>query len=204
MLVTVHTAQLRGVPHRVVRPAVPPAAVLLDHDRYLDLQLDADAARQLALLWELAARSPRSLVHLPLRAPTGGLTGGPGLDLVLLHHSLQFAPARWRELRRRLGPGRPQRLTLPEPDGTPADLPGRHHRGHRDVFHQHLAAETLFLTGSAPVFRATTHHFVDVARNGPGHPGPSHYCAQLYADSGVLAPGARELHLRYEAVDCPN
>lgn len=101
------------------------------------------------------------------------------LDLVLLHHSLQFAPSRWKEIRGRLGPGRPQTVTLPGPgptDEAAIDHEARHCQENRDLFHQHLHAETLFMTGSAKVFRDTARHFFDVARNGPGKSSrsPSH------------------------------
>ncbi|MEW1701175.1 hypothetical protein [Streptomyces sp. NPDC091278] len=84
---------------------------------------------------------------------------------MLLHHSLQFAPSRWKEIRGRLGPGRPQTVTLPDPghtDEAVIDHEARHYQENRDLFHQHLHAETLFMTGSAKVFRDTARHFSDV------------------------------------------
>ena len=101
---------------RVIRPAQPLShAVLIDHDRHLDVYLDQDAARRIAGLWMLAARSPRSLIHLPMRAnrpPVREVPDDVGfqLDLVLLHHSLQFAPSSWKQVeepsRRRPSPDR--------------------------------------------------------------------------------------------------
>jgi hypothetical protein len=182
--------------------------VLIDHDRYLGAYLDQDAARSIAGLWMLAARSPRSLIHLPMRAgqpPAREVPDavGPRLDLVLLHHALQFAPSRWKQVRGRLGPGRPQTVCLPEAehdDRTAADCAARHHRENRDLFHQHLHAETLFMTGSTKVFRATARHFLDVAHNGPdhapAHSSPAHFCTQLHANDGVLGH-AREIHVEY-------
>ncbi|MFE0460470.1 hypothetical protein ACFW1A_14605 [Kitasatospora sp. NPDC058965] len=204
--VTLHQARLGPVGFTVVRPARPlERAVLLDRDRYLDACLDQEAAERIGALWLLAARSPRALVHLPIRG--NGVVGEDGarpLDLVLLHHSLQFAPSRWKELRGRLGPGRPRTLSLPQPPEPAAvDHAARHHRENRDLFHQHLHAETLFLTGSAKLFRETAHHFPDLARRGPGRApagsGHPHVCAELHSNDGVLG-NAREMHFAY----CPD
>ncbi|MEU0674606.1 hypothetical protein ABZ330_17270 [Streptomyces sp. NPDC006172] len=208
--VVVHRARLGAEEFRVVRPARPLArAVLVDHDRYLNAYLDQDAARTIAGLWMLAARSPRSLVHVPMRAghppdravPDGGV--GPRLDLVLLHHSLQFAPSRWKQVRGRLDPGRPQTASLPvaeQDDGAPVGHAARHHQENRDLFHQHLHAETLFMTGSARVFRETAGRFLEVARRGPGyaeaHPTSRHFCTELHPADGVLG-NAREVHIEY-------
>ncbi|WP_406083907.1 hypothetical protein [Streptomyces virginiae] len=209
--VTIHRARLGPVEFKVIRPARPPVrAVLVDRDRYLNTFLDQDAAQLIGGLWTVAASSPRSLVHVPIRGNRSPAHGWPEagtrqLDLVLLHHSLRFAPARWKELRARLGPGRPQTVTLPVPapapaDGSPAADAARHHRENRDLFHQHLHAETLFMTGSAKVFRATAHHFLDVARHGPGHaaahPRSPHFCTRFHADAGILGD-AREIHVEY-------
>ncbi|MEV7562610.1 hypothetical protein [Streptomyces sp. NPDC089795] len=209
--VTIHRARLGPVEFKVIRPARPPVrAVLVDRDRYVDTLLDQDAAKLIGGLWTVAASSPRSLVHIPMRgnrAPDHAQpeAGTRQLDLVLLHHSLQFAPARWKELRARLGPGRPRTVILPVPapvrGGEPAgDEEARHHRENRDLFHQHLHAETLFMTGSAKVFRATAHRFLDIARYGPGHvaapPRNPHFCTQFHAADGVLGD-AREIHIEY-------
>ncbi|MGW1727896.1 hypothetical protein ACWCQK_33910 [Streptomyces sp. NPDC002306] len=206
---TIHQARLGAREFNVIRPARPLAhAVLVDHDRHLDAYADQDEARRIGGLWTLAASSPRSLIHLPLRAnrpPSHELPhdGTRRLDLVLSHHSLQFAPARWKELRGRLGPGRPRSVTLPDPGhtDTAAIDPGtRHHRENRDLFHQHLHAETLFMTGSEKVFRDTARHFLDVARNGPGyvplHPNYPRYCTELHSGDGILG-NAREIHIEY-------
>ncbi|WP_018549610.1 hypothetical protein [Streptomyces sp. LaPpAH-108] len=207
--VVVHRARLGADEFRVVRPAGPLSrAVLIDHDRHLDAYVDQDAARGIAGLWMLAARSPRSLIHVPLRAnrmPVREVPDDAGsrLDLVLLHHSLQFAPSHWKRVRGRLGPGRPQTVSLPEAeqgDGEVTDPATRHHRENRDLFHQHLHAETLFMTGSAKVFRETARHFLDVARKGPGHipvhPGHPHFCTELHSNDGILGD-AREIHIEY-------
>ncbi|MFJ7586661.1 hypothetical protein ACIQZO_04520 [Streptomyces sp. NPDC097617] len=207
--VTVHRARLGAMEFKVIRPARPLVnAVLVDHDSHLDAYLDQQAAKLFGGLWTLASSSPRSLIHLPVRGNPAPAHEPPEprtrqLDLVLLDHSLQFAPSRWKELRARLDPGRPRTVELPAPDLTddPSAFQGeRHYRENRDLFHQHLHAETLFMTGSAKVFRDTARHFVDVARNGPGYvsdnPRCPHFCTQLHADAGVLG-NAREIHIEY-------
>ncbi|MEK9518659.1 hypothetical protein MIU24_04440 [Streptomyces venezuelae] len=209
LAITIHRARLGPTEFKVIRPAHPLVhAVLIDRDRWLDVFLDQDAAQRVGALWELAGSSPRSLVHVPMRrnhAPTGQPSGDAErqLDLVLVHHSLQFAPSRWKELRGRLDRGRPQTVTLADAAGideSGIDHEARHYRENRDLFHQHLHAETLFMTGSAAVFRDTAPHFHDVARNGPGHtparPGDSHFCSTLHANAGILG-NAREIHLQY-------
>lgn len=198
--IKVHRAKLGGEEFRVIRPgAILPNAVLFDHDRWLDLYLDAVAASAVAGLWLLAARSPRSLIHLPLRAnawPFDETRPGFGgkLDLVLLHHSLQFAPSRWKELRRKLDAGRPETASVPEAALPRPDLEHRHHRENHDLFHQHLQAETLFMTGSQTLFRHTAQHFLDVAEHGPE--ATSHYCERFHSNDGVLGD-AREIHVEY-------
>ncbi|MCX4425984.1 hypothetical protein [Streptomyces mirabilis] len=208
--IIIHHARLGATEFKVIRPAQPlPHAVLIDHDRHLDAYLDADAARQIGGLWVLAATSPRALIHLPMRGnqpPSRELPEDATrqLDLVLLHHSLQFAPARWKEIRGRLGPGRPRTATLPdsglESDAV-VDHEARHYQENRDLFHQHLHAETLFMTGSAKLFRETAQHFLDVARKGPGyvpiHPNYPYFCTELHSNDGILGDDAREIHIEY-------
>jgi hypothetical protein len=141
--VTIHHAQLGSTEFKVIRPARPLVhAVLIDHDRHLDTYLDQDAAQRIGGLWKLAASSPRSLVHLPMRGNRGPSHGLPRdgtrqLDLVLLHHSLQFALSRWKEVRGRLVPGRPRTVTLPGSRHTHEaviDHEARHYRENRICF----------------------------------------------------------------------
>lgn len=206
---TIQQATLGAESFKVIRPARPLArAVLLDQDRHLGVYLDQDAAYRIAGLWELAASSPRSLIHLPIRnnpAPSHDLPGHGTrqLDLVLLHHSLQFAPSRWKEVRARLGPGRRRTVELPGTDRAAGDAVGdesRHYKENRDLFHQHLHAETLFMTGSAKLFRETAPRFRDLGRRGPGfvpgHPSHSHCCTELHSTEGILG-NAREMHIEY-------
>ncbi|WP_431676987.1 hypothetical protein [Kitasatospora sp. KL5] len=208
--VQVHRARLGAEEYRVIRPRhAVERAVLLDQDHFLNGWFDRGAARTVGGLWLLAARSPRSLVHLPIRRnrPPAAFARAAGederLDLVLLHHSLQFPPARWKELRARLGAGVPQTADLPEARRTAdgVDYQARHHQEYRDRFHQYVVAGTLFMTGSARAFRETADRFLDVARHGPAHirahPASPHYCAEIHHLEGILAPHGRGLHLEY-------
>ncbi|MFF1495261.1 hypothetical protein [Streptomyces sp. NPDC058304] len=199
---TIHTARLGATEFKVIRPARTPArAVLFDDPWYLNGWFDQEAAQITAGLWALAATSPRSLVHLPLRAnAAGGTDTAIGtrrpLDLVLLHHSLQFAPSRWKELRGRLGPGRPRTVDLPAPDqDAESGASDRHHRENRDRFRQDIHSETLFMTGSARTFREAAGQFADLARMGPGQAfnhGGRHCCRSVDCD-----PADRDLHIEY-------
>jgi hypothetical protein len=106
---------------------------------------------------------------------------------VLLHHSRPFRPHHWKRLRARLGDGAASTVRVPRDDRA-ADPAAR------DLFHQHLHAETLFMVGSAPVFRATAGRFFDVAEQGPLADG--HYCAEFHRHDRVLGD-AREIHVEY-------
>ncbi|APU13249.1 MULTISPECIES: hypothetical protein [Actinoalloteichus] len=205
--IRVHRARSGPEEIRVIRPASPPTrTVLVDHDRHLHVYLDQAGARLLGGLWLLAARSARSLIHLPLRGgPRPAAHGEPGrrLDLVLLHHSRQFRPSRWRRVRAKLDTGLPQTASLPEAarlGEVAVDHAARHHRENRDRFRQRIHAETLFLIGSAPVFRETAGRFLDVAEHGPRHasthPGRPGLRTAFHSTDGTLADG-REIHVEY-------
>ncbi len=115
---------------------------------------------------------------------------------MLLHHSMQFKPARWKQLRGQLDRGRRQTASIPEADGPrpERDVDARHYRENRDRFHQHLHAETLFMVGSAPVFRDTASRFLDIQ---PAHErADGHYCTEFHSGDGVLG-NAREIHITY-------
>ncbi|WP_328764151.1 hypothetical protein [Streptomyces sp. NBC_00272] len=168
---------------------------------YLNGWFEQQTAQTTAGLRPLAATSPRALVHLPIRAdaqnePDGAADGWRPLDLVLLHHSLQFAPSRWKELRGRLGPGRPRTVDRPgtDPDADP-DVSDLHHRENRDRLRQDIHSETLFMTGRARTFRDGAPLFADIARRGPAqvfnHRG-EHYCLTLRCHCCD-----RDLHLGY-------
>lgn len=153
----VSAVRLGNREYRVVRPARPIAHAALSGSGYgAELSVDRATVADFAAAWWLAARSPRSLVYLPLRASgcspdTGDQYGDRTLDLVLLHHSLGFPVSRWKQVRARLAAAGPHTVTLP-PHPFPEFAPAEHwRRGHRG-FHDHLrwavAADTLFLIGS--------------------------------------------------------
>ncbi len=164
--VHVHRAHSGPDGVRVIRPARPlDRARLVDVDHYFGIHADRAAAMRIAGLLLLAARSRRSLVHLPLRhgrLPDDRSREQPALDLVLLHHSLQFPPSRWKRVRAALPPGTPHTAHLPETTHLPTDKPASlpEHR-----LHEHVHAETAFFTGSETVFRDMATCFLDVARN---------------------------------------
>ncbi len=69
---------------------------------------DHDGLNRLAGLFSFAARSPHTIVHVPLRdgvPPDEGV--GDLVDLVLAHDSLGLRPSQWPGLRRRLRQGTP-------------------------------------------------------------------------------------------------
>ncbi|MFF0174094.1 hypothetical protein [Micromonospora profundi] len=66
-------------------------AVPIDNNPWFVLELNAEAAFTITGLWMLAARSRRTLIHLPLRGkppPEPSLATAPvgELDLVLSHY----------------------------------------------------------------------------------------------------------------------
>ncbi|WP_052848791.1 hypothetical protein [Streptomyces avicenniae] len=203
--ITVHRVRLGRDEFRVIRAADPlvRARLVGPEPAWGDLQMnvDAGAARSIGMLWSLAARSRRSLVYLPLRdgaLPAGGpRRAEPPLDLVLLHHSLQFKPHHWKRVRGRLGAGLRGTARL-----SPADLRGdgeidhaaHHHREYRDTFHQHVHAHSLFMVGSARVFRETAGMFFDLVRQAPDHGADSHHCEEL---GHPLVGNGRDIHIEY-------
>ncbi|WP_174567381.1 hypothetical protein, partial [Actinomadura kijaniata] len=209
--------------HRVIRPAKPlNNAALHDHGfNHYDMYVDRADGRRAGTLWLLAARSPRSMVYLPMRAtphpPDIGCDWFPEgpLDLVLLHHSLQFPPSRWKRVRERITRANtPRELrTAGVPDSDlPTDeevnYPAFSYQENRDVLRQHRYAETLFLTGSAAAFREAARHFFAVAKHGPPAAARDslylsvgcnyHVCRQFYWPH-IDPRGNREIHFAY----CP-
>ncbi|MFE0778888.1 hypothetical protein [Streptomyces sp. NPDC058861] len=190
----VHRVGLDGRELRVVRSVPGPDSTgpaLRDDGHWLSMYADRDGADRLATLWALAARSARSLVYLPLRgnpAPHDG-TGGTepvALDLVLVHHSLQFPASAWKGVRARLGEGVPGTVSLPDddlPDEDAVDHERRHHRTYRDHLAFDVAAHTLFVVGSSTAFReqgAALRRFVEEApSHARRHPEAGHFCVEF-------------------------
>ncbi|MCR6483692.1 hypothetical protein M8542_12780 [Amycolatopsis sp. OK19-0408] len=176
---TVSTARLAGVGYRVLRPGRPIRHAELVEDRFgAELAVDQAAALDLAVAWWLAARSPHSLVHLPLRST------GP-LDLVLLHHSLGFRVSGWKQLRSRLSPPAMTTVTLPPTPFRPVERAEHERFFHRD-FRDHLnyafAADTLFVIGSRLAFELAAEEVRALAEDAPAQlarvPG-DHVCAEI-------------------------
>src|SRR5688500_7242367 len=96
--VAVQRVRLNGAEYRVIRPARALKNGALYYGSW-DYELFVDRAdgRRIGTLLMLAARSPRSLVYLPMRAgacvPGVGWNGERPLDLVLAPRSLQFRPS---------------------------------------------------------------------------------------------------------------
>ncbi|MFF6786513.1 hypothetical protein [Streptomyces sp. NPDC012510] len=180
----------------MVRPApapVPARLALRDDHHWLSMYVDRDGAEQLLALWALAARSARSLVHLPIRAnpvPDGVVGDGVpvSLDLVLLHHSLGFPTASWKRVRSRLDAGRPGTTATPDqdfPDEAAIDHRRREYRSFRDHLAFDIAAHTLFVVGSSTAFRehgTALRGLVDQAPSYPQrYPHAGHFCVELGA-----------------------
>ncbi|MEV4426830.1 hypothetical protein ACN9M0_02330 [Streptomyces sp. R-07] len=190
--VRVHKVRLDGGEVRVVRPEPAPARLALrDDGHWLSMYADRDGAARLTALWALAARSARSLVHLPIRAnpaPDGVMGDGEpvALDLVLVHHSLQFPTASWKEVRARLGAGTRHTADTPDrdfPDASAVDHERRYHRTYRDHLGFDIAAHTLFVVGSATAFREHGSALRGLVDEAPSHrhrhPGAGHYCVEF-------------------------
>jgi hypothetical protein len=187
----VSTVRLGRDEYRVVRPARPVThAPLYDTAFSTEMIVDKTAALTLAMAWECAMRSPRTLVYLPLRdtdCECRGLGDGdePLLDLVLLHHSLGFPASRWKEVRARLGPGRPHTFQSrgfpPLDDLLTADFQPLS-RKYLDVLRHHIAADTFFLTGSWKAFAMEGDQWRALVEDGPRqmHENPGeHCCAEI-------------------------
>lgn len=211
----INRVRLGALEYRVIQPARPVQRVVLhDDDRWLSMYVDHDAAIELVAVWGLAARSPRSLVYLPTRgnvAPEGVGSGegvSESLDLVLLHHSLQFPAPRWKQVRARLGPGQPHGAKIADdefPDEAAIDYRRRYFREFRDHLGFDIAAHTLFIVGSPTAFReqgASIRTLIDEAPSYlTRYPAARHFCVELSA--GLWArPQTRgrvpgHLHIQY-------
>ncbi|MFE0508677.1 hypothetical protein [Streptomyces sp. NPDC058964] len=212
--VRIHKVRLGSDEFRVVRAARTPARLALRADRHwLSMYADRHGAAQLVALWALAARSAHSLVYLPIRAdpvPLGVVSDGEpvSLDLVLVHHSLQFPTASWKQVRARLGAGTPHTTTTPEqdfPDETAIDHRRRQYRAYHDHLDFRIAAHTLFVVGSSTAFRVSGTALRGLVDQAPSYlhryPNAGHFCVELSpgprprAQTRRHAPGS--LHIQY-------
>ncbi|MEV0050785.1 hypothetical protein AB0H34_09865 [Saccharopolyspora shandongensis] len=207
--VQVRRARLDGREWRVIRPERgTDTAALIDCGPWRELAVDRRSAYRLGVLWLLAARSRHTVIHLPLRGgrqPAEPAFGGAPLDLVLTHHTVRLRPSLWPRLRSALGPAWPHTVRIPStdvPDRDAIDYMARHHRENTDRLHERIHADTLFLAGSAPVFRETADRFLDIAFGAPGSaPGeesPHHYCTEFHEFDGILR-NSGGIHVQYRA-----
>ncbi|GAB2591054.1 hypothetical protein GCM10027168_25430 [Streptomyces capparidis] len=222
--VVVQRVRLGGEEYRVISPARPLRnAAIYQTGHSFDMYVDRADGHRVGALWLLAARSPRSLVHLPMRA-TAGIAPGTAyedeepLDLVLAHRAVQFRPSRWKRLRERLAAGNaPRELRtagVPERDlaggaeeiayAAPSD-PVR-----PNLLRQHIHARTLFLTGCSGAFRQAAAHIFAVTRDGPPAAAAErrlyisgacnyHVCRSLYHWSDLEAHDWEQIHVEF----CP-
>ena len=208
--VMVSTVRLGCRQYRVVRPAKTPRFAGLYEGRLgAQFCLDRATAVMFAEAWGLVARSPRTIIYLPLRRaefPTHHVWGRP-LDLVLLHHRLAFPPSRWKQVRSRLGAGRPHSIVLPShawPSRSIADHRQTWHQEFRDHLRWDIAADTLLLTGSREAFELAADQVRALVEECPAHrartPG-THCCAEIGMGRTRRYPDRRrpyaELHVEY-------
>lgn len=202
----INHVRVDGREYRLIRPdRTANRLVLLDQEYWLNGFADRAAIKQLAALWALAAVSPRSIVHIPMRQ-NGSPHEGRRLDLVLSHHSLQLRPSRWTSLRARFGRGAPHTARIPDP-GTPTLDYSRHrHREYLDWLRFDNAADTLFVTGGhESFFRATVELRKLLAETADIEPA-QHACAEIDSGRWASRNGPRhgtpgQLHIQFEPTD---
>ncbi|MFC0548612.1 hypothetical protein [Kutzneria chonburiensis] len=201
--------------YRVIHPARPIAhGAMYEAGWGVEMYVNKAATVDFALAWWLAARSPHSLVYLPLRSSACDPEVrylGRRLDLVFLHHTLKFPTAQWKDVRARLTPTGLQKVELP---ATPFRTVERaeHERSWRRGFKDHLrydfAADTLFVVGSRQGYELGSKTFVDLVEQGPAELATApdaHVCGEL--DLGVCSGSGpiwkrRDAPLRLHVVAC--
>ena len=220
--IVVQKVQLAGTEYRVIRPARPlkNGALYKAHSHY-EMYVDRTDGRRIGTLWLLAARSPRSLVYLPMRtAPTVGVgeEDGQPLDLVLAPRTVQLRPSRWKRIREHLNMGNAVRelrtASVPERDLPDLDadysIPDNPKEANEFLIRKNIYAETLLLTGGTAAFREGAKEIFAVTKYGPPEaatklyiPGACNYhvCRPIY-DWGLDTPQMRnweQLHVEF----CP-
>ncbi len=178
--VYVDIVRVRQTSYRVIRVARPLDGWLVQQPpgwpSFL-AGLSKRSVRDLTTAWAFAARSPRTIVYLPIRSshrvgqPLDGnseLILGPRLHLVLVHHSLQLPPSKWKVIRAGLGRDHTDTIVLPvsayddlEPTGLTAE------RVKRDPLLLNVSAGTLILIGSRQSFVRQLGALRDLAEKGP-------------------------------------
>jgi len=201
--------------YRVIHPARPIAhGVVYEAGWGVEMYVNKAATVDFALAWWLAARSPRTLVYLPLRSSACDQEScylGRRLDLVFLHHSLGFPVSRWKEVRARLTPTGVQKVVLPD---EPFRAIGREEamRTWRPDFKDHLrydyAADTLFVIGSRQAYELEGGDVAELVDNAPAELAKTpdaHTCAEielgLWHGHGA-AEHRRDAPMRLHVVAC--
>ncbi|MES4908867.1 MULTISPECIES: hypothetical protein [unclassified Streptomyces] len=182
--IAVQRVRLAGTEYRVIRPARPlrngvlyKTSSALGSSHY-EMYVDRTDGRRIGTLWLLAARSPRSLVYLPLRntAPIEPIVDdGQPLDLVLAPRTMQLRPSRWKRIREHLNAGNAARelrtASVPERDlpDLEADyiIPDNPKEANKFLFRKDVYAETLLLTGGTAAFREGAKKIFAVTKDGP-------------------------------------
>lgn len=178
--IAVQRVRLAGTEYRVIRPASPLKNGALYKARgHYEMYVDRTDGRRVGTLWLLAARSPRSLVYLPMRAapavPGFGSEGERPLDLVLAPRAIQLRPSRWKRIRERLNAGNAARelrtASVPERDLSDLEaddlIPGVPKEASAFVLRKDVYAETLLLTGGTAAFREGAKTIFAVTKDGP-------------------------------------
>ncbi|MGY0064390.1 hypothetical protein ACWY4P_49525 [Streptomyces sp. LZ34] len=219
--IVVQRVRLAGTEYRVIRPARPlkNGALYQTGDHY-DMYVDRTDGRRIGTLWLLAARSPRSLVYLPMRtapaAPGIGWEHEQPLDLVLAPRAVQLRPSRWKRIRKLLNTAHAPREVrtasvperdLPDPESDRM-IPGNPKEANEVLPRKHVYAETLLLTGGSVAFREGAKEIFAVTRDGPPHAATGHHipgACNYHVCRGIYdwdSPGTRnweQLHVEF----CP-
>ncbi|WFE65066.1 hypothetical protein [Micromonospora sp. WMMD714] len=129
--------------------------------------------------------------------------------MVLLHHRLAFPPSRWKQVRSRLGAGRPHTVVLSDrawPSRSVGDHRKTRHHGFRDHLRWDVAADTLVLTGSREAFELEADQVRALAEECPAHRArapETHCCAEIGMGVNRCPPHQRRpyatLHAEYSS-----
>ena len=76
--ITEHRVRVAGHAYRILRVRRLGRAVLWEHPEFVEIRVDRTAASRLGSAWLLAARSRRSLVHVPIPAAESAVPDPPG------------------------------------------------------------------------------------------------------------------------------
>ncbi|MDX3227631.1 hypothetical protein [Streptomyces sp. ME19-01-6] len=219
--IVVQRVRLAGTEYRVIRPARPLKNGALYNARgHYDMYVDRTDGRRIGTLWLLAARSPRSLVYLPMRtapaAPGTGWEDEQPLDLVLAPRAVQLRPSRWKRIRKLLNtanaPREVRTASVPERDLPDLEaeysVPVDPEEANEVPPRKHVYAETLLLTGGTAAFRQGAKEIFAVTKDGPPHaatghhiPGACNYhvCRAIYDWEPPGTPFWEQMHVEF----CP-